>query len=69
MLVLELIDASNGEVAAVVAERRAFQSGTGRIDTFSMPVNNATIIAEIRRWAKRAASNLREALDKAITEG
>ena len=65
-LVLELIDARDGEVAAVVAERRAFQSGTGRIDGFSVPTNNATIISEVRRWARREASTLRKALEDAI---
>ena len=67
-LALELIDASTGDVAAVVAERRAFQSGTGRIDQFSTPTNSATVTSEIRRWARRAASTLREALEKAMAE-
>ena len=65
-LMVELIDAANGEVVAVVAERRRFQSGAGRIDEFSMPTNNVTIIAEVRRWATRAARKLRDELDKAI---
>ncbi len=65
-LMVELIDASDGEVVAVVAERRAMQSGTGRIDEFSMPTSRVTVIAEVRRWAKRAARKLREELDKAI---
>ena len=67
-LVLELIDASTGEVAAVVAERRAFQSGTGQIDSFSMPTNNATIIADVRRWARRHASTLRRELEDALAD-
>ncbi len=65
-LVLELIDAETGQTVAVVAERRAIKSGTGRIDEFSMPINNATIIAEVRRWAKAAASKLRKELDAAV---
>ena len=65
-LVIELIDASDGEVAAVVAERRAMQSGTGRIDDFSMPATRATIISDIRRWTTRAARALRDGLDKAL---
>lgn len=65
-LVLELIDAKTGEVAAVVAERRRLQSGTGQIDTFSMPTNRATVIGDIRRWARRSAVILRDALDEAI---
>lgn len=65
-LVLELIDAETGTTVAIVAERRAIKSGTGRVDQFSMPVNNATIIAEVRRWAKAAASKLRNELDAAV---
>ncbi len=65
-LVMELLDASTGEVLAVVAERQRLQSGTGRIDSFSMPTNRVTVYAEVRRWARRAASKLRTELDKAI---
>jgi len=65
-LMVELIDAADGEVVAVVAERRAFQSGSGRIDSMSMPTNSVTVIAEVRRWASRAARKLRDELDKAI---
>ena len=65
-LVVELIDAKDGEVVAVVAERRAIQSGHGRIDEFTMPANRTTVFAEVRRWANRAARRLREELDKAI---
>jgi hypothetical protein len=65
-LVLELIDSGDGEIVAVVAERRALQSGTGRIDEFSMPTSRVTVLAEIRRWAQRSASKLRAGLDKAI---
>lgn len=65
-LVLELIDAADGEVVAVVSERRRIQSGSGRIDEFSMPTNTVTVLAEVRRWASGAARKLRTALDKAI---
>ena len=65
-LVLELIDASDGEVVAVVAEQRAFQSGGGGIDNFSTPTSSVTVFAEIRRWGNRAARKLRSELDKAI---
>jgi len=65
-LVLELIDATNGQVVAVVAERRSFQSGSGQIDMMSTPTNNATIIADVRRWSSREARKLRTALQKAI---
>ena len=66
-LVLELIDANTGEVAAVVSERRAIESGTGQIDQFSTPANSATVIGEIRRWANRAARKFTKELDKAIS--
>lgn len=65
-LILELIDARNGEVLAVVAERTRLQSGGGTIDSFSMPANRVTVFAEVRRWARRAATKLRKELDKAI---
>lgn len=65
-LVVELIDARDGEVVAVVAERRALQSGSGQIDTFSSPTTNVTVWAEVRRWARRSAQRLRSELDKAI---
>ena len=65
-LVLELIDASDGEVAAVVAERRAFQTGGGTINNTTMPANRATVLAEVRRWARRAGATLRDELEKAI---
>ena len=65
-LVVELIDADTGEIVAAVSERRRIESGTGQIDRFSMSANRATVIAEVRRWASRAASKLRKELDKAI---
>ena len=65
-LVLELIDAEGGEVVAVVAGRQAIKSGTGTIDTFSMPTTRATVLAEVKRWARRAATKLRKELDKAM---
>lgn len=68
-LVLELIDADDGEVVALVAERQRIQAGTGRIDAMSMPANRATVLAEVRRWARRAATKLRKELDKAMAGG
>lgn len=68
-LVLELIDASDGEHVAIAAERRAIQPiGGGQIDTFSMPTNNVTIISDVRRWASRHASTLRKAMEKAAKD-
>jgi hypothetical protein len=65
-LVMELIDSGTGNVLAVVAERRAMQRPGGTVDLSSMPTNNATIIADVKRWARRAANTLRTELDKAI---
>ena len=65
-LVIELVDAETGEVLAVVAERRALGSGSGGINSFSMPSSSVTTLAEVRRWARNAASKLRSELDKAI---
>lgn len=67
-LVLELLDGQTGAVLAVVAERRAFQRPGNTIDV-AIPTNNATIISDIKRWSRAAASRLRKALDKAIAEG
>ncbi len=65
-LVLELIDAESGNVIAVAAERQAISPAGGRrIDQFSMPANSVTVFANVRRWARRAAGNLREELDAA----
>ena len=64
-LAIELIDASDGEVAAVVAERRKFQSNGGNID-MSMRASSVTAWAEVRRWARREAITLRKELEKTI---
>ena len=64
--VLELLDGETGISQAIVAERRAIKSGTGRIDQFSMPTNSATVIAEVKRWARSAAAKLRKELDEAV---
>ena len=67
-LVFELIDAETGETIAVVSERRRIEPvGGSRIDEFSMPANRATITADVKRWAKRAATKLRTEIEKAIS--
>jgi hypothetical protein len=63
-LFIELIDVSDGEVAAVVAERRAFQSHGGNID-LTMRTTSVTAWAEVRRWARREAATLRKELERA----
>jgi hypothetical protein len=64
-LFIELIDVTDGEVAAVVAERRAFQPPGGNID-LAMRTTSVTAWAEVRRWARREAATLRRELEKAI---
>ncbi len=64
-LAIELIDPESGELVAVAAERREIaKPGPRGIDAFSMPANNVTIWADVRRWAKRMATRLRKELDK-----
>jgi hypothetical protein len=66
-LVMELLDAETGESLAIVAERRPMGRPTGgSIDVTTMPTNNVTIIADLKRWASSAANRLRRELDKAI---
>ena len=65
-LMVELIDSRDGEVVAVISERRTIQSGSGRIDEFTMPATRASVMADIRRWARRAASKLRSELEEAL---
>jgi hypothetical protein len=64
-LVMELLDAETGDVVALVAERRHLQRSASR-DLGTMPTNNATIVADLRGWARRAAKTLRTELDNAI---
>jgi hypothetical protein len=65
-LVMELIDARTGEVQALVSERRAMSSSHGQLNEFSMPTNSATVMREVKIWARNAASKLRVELDKAM---
>ena len=64
-LVMELIDAGTGDVVALVAERRNLQASVSK-EIGMMPTSNVTIVADIRGWARRAATTLRKELDKAI---
>lgn len=66
-LVMELIDATSGETLALVAERGTIGRNTS-IDMFTTPTNSVTVIADVKLWAKRAASKLRSDLDSAIDE-
>ncbi len=62
--IVELIDAETGDIVAVASERRRAEQPGGQIDRFSMPANRASVMAEVRRFARRAASKLRSELDK-----
>ena len=64
-LFIELIDVTDGEIAAVVAERRAFEPPGGNID-LAMRTTSVSAWAEVRRWARREATTLRRELEKAI---
>ena len=62
--IVELIDAETGDVVAVASERRRAERPGGQIDRFSTPANRATVMAEVRRFTRRAATKLRTELDK-----
>jgi len=65
-LMIELLDAETGDVLAVVAERRKMGNPSGQIDMMTMPTNSVSVLSDVRRWARSAASKLRSELDKAI---
>ena len=62
--IVELIDAETGDIVAVASERRRAERPGGQIDRFSTPANRATVMAEVRRFTRRAANKLRTELDK-----
>ena len=66
--IVELIDAETGDVLAVASERRKIEQPGGQIDEFTMRTTNVTIQAEVRRWARRAASKLRSEIDKGMKQ-
>lgn len=66
--VLELIDADNGYVVALVAERRGIETLNARTGYVTVPANSASIMGDIRRWSSGLARRLRDALDDAIKE-
>ena len=63
---LEFLDGTTGEVLARVADRGRIGDARGQIDRSSRPVNRATVIGEVKRWANGAARKLRAALDSAL---
>ena len=66
--IVELIDAETGDVLAVASERRKIEQPGGQIDQFTMRTTSVTIQAEVRRWARRAASKLRSEIDKGMKQ-
>ena len=65
---LEFLDGTTGEVLARVAERGRIGDATGQMSRNSRPVNRATVIADVKRWANGAAQKLRKALDAALKD-
>ena len=63
---LEFLDGTTGEVLARVAERGRIGDATGQVSGTSRPVNRATVIADVKRWATNAAIKLRKVLDSAL---
>jgi hypothetical protein len=66
--VMELMDAEDGVVVALVAERRGIETLNSRTGYAAVPANSASIMGDIRRWSSSLARRLRDALDKAIKE-
>jgi len=67
-LVMEFLDGMTGDVLAKISERGRIGSPTQRIDQFTMPANRATVTADVRRWANRAAIRLRKEIDSAVDD-
>lgn len=67
-LVMEFLDGQTGEVLARIAERGRIGNPTGQIDMMTMPANSVSVMADVKRWAGRAARRLRSELDYAMGE-
>ena len=61
----ELIDASTGVIQARAAERQLIQPEARMRGVNTAPANSATVWAEVERWAREQAQDLRQALEKA----
>ena len=64
-LILEFLDGKTAEVLARVAERGVIGTSMGTVDV-TRKTNRATVIGDVKRWARSAARRLRTALDSAI---
>ena len=68
-IVFELIDASTGVIQARAGERRLIQPEARMRGVNTAPANAATVWADVERWAREQAQDLRKALEKAKTKG
>jgi hypothetical protein len=64
-IVVELIDAETGVIQARAAERRLIQPEARMRGVNPAPANAATVWADVQRWAREQAQDLRKALEKA----
>jgi hypothetical protein len=64
-IVVELIDAETGVIQARAAERRLIQPAARMRGVNPAPANAATVWADVERWAREQARDLRKALEKA----
>ena len=64
-IVFELIDAGTGVIQARAAERQLIKPEFRMSGVNAAPANSATVWAEVERWAREQAQNLRKALEKA----
>ena len=64
-IVVELIDAETGVIQARAAERRLIQPEARMRGVNPAPANAATVWADVERWAREQAQDLRKALEKA----
>ena len=65
----ELIDAATGVIQARAAERQLIQPEARMRGVNTAPANAATVWADVERWAREQAQNLRQALEKAKKKG
>jgi hypothetical protein len=64
-IVVELIDAGTGVIQARAAERKLIQPEARMRGVNPAPANAATVWADVERWAREQAQDLRKALEKA----
>jgi len=65
VIFFELIDSETGVIQARVAERRIIQPQARMNRVNTAPVNEASVWADVERWAREQAQMLRKELEKA----